>query len=86
MNMELSQCQFPIGAGARLGHHPGCACPFKISRISKMGSRGVQVRALLRCVVVGQGPAFAKACLTHAIAFGTKEKMTWHGRRLDQGS
>ncbi len=35
-------------------------------------------------VAVGQGPACAKACPTHAIVFGTKEEMKKHAaERID---
>jgi formate dehydrogenase iron-sulfur subunit len=60
-------------------------CPFNIPRISKLDNKAYKCTLCSDRVAVGQGPACAKACPTHAIIFGTKEEMTKHaeGRIAD---
>jgi formate dehydrogenase iron-sulfur subunit len=53
-------------------------CPFNIPRISKTDNTAYKCTLCSDRVVVGQGPACAKACPTHAIVFGTKEDMKKH--------
>src|ERR1700675_3736819 len=53
-------------------------CPFNIPRISKTDSKAYKCTLCSDRVAVGQGPACAKACPTHAIVFGTKEEMKQH--------
>jgi len=53
-------------------------CPFNIPRISKTDHRAYKCTLCSDRVAVGQGPACAKACPTHAIVFGTKEEMKKH--------
>ena len=53
-------------------------CPFNIPRISKVDQRAYKCTLCSDRVAVGQGPACAKACPTHAIVFGTKEEMKNH--------
>src|SRR6516165_4273365 len=53
-------------------------CPFNIPRISKVDQRAYKCTLCSDRVAVGQGPACAKACPTHAIVFGTKEEMKEH--------
>jgi formate dehydrogenase iron-sulfur subunit len=53
-------------------------CPFNIPRISKVDQRAYKCTLCSDRVAVGQGPACAKACPTHAIVFGTKEEMKDH--------
>ena len=48
-------------------------CPFDIPRISKTAHVSKKCTLCSDRVAVGQGPACAKACPTHAITFGTKE-------------
>ncbi|MEZ0167449.1 formate dehydrogenase subunit beta [Microvirga sp. TS319] len=50
-------------------------CPFNIPRISKVDHTAYKCTLCSDRVAVGQGPACAKACPTHAITFGTKEDM-----------
>ncbi|WP_246529076.1 formate dehydrogenase subunit beta [Microvirga zambiensis] len=50
-------------------------CPFNIPRISKVDHTAYKCTLCSDRVSVGQGPACAKACPTHAISFGTKEDM-----------
>jgi formate dehydrogenase iron-sulfur subunit len=50
-------------------------CPFDIPRISKVDHKAYKCTLCSDRVAVGQGPACAKACPTHAISFGTKEDM-----------
>lgn len=50
-------------------------CPFNIPRISKKDHKSYKCTLCSDRVAVGQGPACAKACPTHAISFGTKEDM-----------
>ena len=50
-------------------------CPFNIPRISKTDSKAYKCTLCSDRVVVGQAPACAKACPTHAIFFGTKAEM-----------
>jgi formate dehydrogenase iron-sulfur subunit len=60
-------------------------CPFNIPRISKTDRTAHKCTLCSDRVAVGQGPACAKACPTHAIMFGTKEDMKKHadGRIAD---
>src|SRR5215813_11850117 len=60
-------------------------CPFNIPRISKVDQKAYKCTLCSDRVAVGQGPACAKACPTHAIVFGTKEEMLKHaeGRIAD---
>ena len=53
-------------------------CPFNIPRISKVDNKAYKCTLCSDRVAVGQGPACAKACPTHAITFGTKEEMNKH--------
>ncbi|MBV8792802.1 MAG: formate dehydrogenase subunit beta [Pseudolabrys sp.] len=53
-------------------------CPFNIPRISKVDNKAYKCTLCSDRVAVGQGPACAKACPTHAIVFGTKEEMKKH--------
>jgi formate dehydrogenase iron-sulfur subunit len=53
-------------------------CPFNIPRISKVDSKAYKCTLCSDRVAVGQGPACAKACPTHAIVFGTKDEMKQH--------
>jgi len=53
-------------------------CPFNIPRISQVDHRAYKCTLCSDRVAVGQGPACAKACPTHAITFGTKEEMKQH--------
>jgi formate dehydrogenase iron-sulfur subunit len=53
-------------------------CPFNIPRISKVDHKAYKCTLCSDRVAVGQGPACAKACPTHAIVFGTKEEMKQH--------
>src|SRR3984893_10029920 len=55
-------------------------CPVHIPRISKVDNRAYKCTLCSDRVAVGQGPACAKACPTHAIVFGTKEEMTKHAQ------
>jgi formate dehydrogenase iron-sulfur subunit len=55
-------------------------CPFNIPRISAVDRRAYKCTLCSDRVAVGQGPACAKACPTHAIVFGTKEEMTKHAQ------
>ena len=58
-------------------------CPFNIPRISKVDHKAYKCTLCSDRVAVGQGPACAKACPTHAIVFGTKEEMKVHaGERI----
>jgi len=50
-------------------------CPFNIPRISQVDQKAYKCTLCSDRVAVGQGPACAKACPTHAITFGTKEQM-----------
>jgi len=60
-------------------------CPFNIPRISQVDHKAYKCTLCSDRVAVGQGPACAKACPTHAIVFGTKDEMTRHaeGRITD---
>ena len=53
-------------------------CPFNIPRISKTDHKAYKCTLCSDRVAVGQGPACAKACPTHAIVFGTKDEMMKH--------
>jgi formate dehydrogenase iron-sulfur subunit len=53
-------------------------CPFNIPRISQVDHKAYKCTLCSDRVAVGQGPACAKACPTHAIVFGTKEEMKQH--------
>jgi formate dehydrogenase iron-sulfur subunit len=54
-------------------------CPFNIPRISKAEQpKAYKCTLCSDRVAVGQGPACAKACPTHAITFGTKDEMKKH--------
>jgi formate dehydrogenase iron-sulfur subunit len=53
-------------------------CPFNIPRISPVDHRAYKCTLCSDRVAVGQGPACAKACPTHAITFGTKDEMKAH--------
>ncbi|MFI5010949.1 MAG: formate dehydrogenase subunit beta [Hyphomicrobiales bacterium] len=55
-------------------------CPFNIPRVSQVDHRAYKCTLCSDRVAVGQGPACAKACPTHAIVFGTKEEMTKHAQ------
>ena len=55
-------------------------CPFNIPRISKVDSTAYKCTLCSDRVAVGQGPACAKACPTHAIVFGTKDEMKQHAQ------
>jgi formate dehydrogenase iron-sulfur subunit len=56
-------------------------CPFNIPRISKVDHKAYKCTLCSDRVAVGQGPACAKACPTHAIVFGTKEEMKSHAEK-----
>ena len=53
-------------------------CPFNIPRLSKVDHKAYKCTLCSDRVAVGQGPACAKACPTHAIVFGTEEEMKDH--------
>jgi formate dehydrogenase iron-sulfur subunit len=53
-------------------------CPFDIPRISAVDHKAYKCTLCSDRVAVGQGPACARTCPTHAIVFGTKEEMTQH--------
>ncbi|WP_088347118.1 MULTISPECIES: formate dehydrogenase subunit beta [Rhodomicrobium] len=53
-------------------------CPFNIPRISKTDHRAYKCTLCSDRMAIGQGPACAKSCPTHAIVFGTKAEMTEH--------
>jgi len=55
-------------------------CPFNIPRISQVDNKAYKCTLCSDRVAVGQGPACAKACPTHAIVFGTKDEMTKHAQ------
>ncbi len=59
-------------------------CPFNIPRISQVDHKAYKCTLCSDRIAVGQGPACAKACPTHAIVFGTKEEMIAHAdARID---
>lgn len=59
-------------------------CPFDIPRIHKVEHKAHKCTLCSDRVAVGQGPACAKACPTHAIVFGTKDEMLDHAAgRID---
>ena len=53
-------------------------CPFNIPRISQVDHKAYKCTLCSDRIAVGQGPACAKACPTHAITFGTKDEMKAH--------
>jgi formate dehydrogenase iron-sulfur subunit len=53
-------------------------CPFNIPRVSKVDNTAYKCTLCSDRVAVGQEPACAKACPTHAIVFGTKNEMYDH--------
>ena len=53
-------------------------CPFNIPRISEVDHKAYKCTLCSDRVAVGQGPACAHACPTHAIVFGTKDEMKKH--------
>jgi formate dehydrogenase iron-sulfur subunit len=53
-------------------------CPFNIPRFAETDHRAHKCTLCSDRVAVGQGPACAKACPTHAIVFGHKEDMRQH--------
>jgi formate dehydrogenase iron-sulfur subunit len=64
-------------------HCIGCGycikgCPFNIPRISEVDHTAYKCTLCSDRIAVGQGPACAKACPTHAIVFGTKAEMKQH--------
>jgi formate dehydrogenase iron-sulfur subunit len=56
-------------------------CPFNIPRISRVDHKAYKCTLCSDRIAVGQGPACAKACPTHAIVFGTKEEMKQHAEK-----
>jgi formate dehydrogenase iron-sulfur subunit len=56
-------------------------CPFDIPRISKVDHKAYKCTLCSDRVAVGQGPACAKACPTHAIVFGTKDEVKAHAEK-----
>src|SRR5205085_7563787 len=56
-------------------------CPFNIPRISQVDHKAYKCTLCSDRVAVGQGPACAKACPTHAIVFGTKQEMKDHAAK-----
>ena len=53
-------------------------CPFDIPRISQVDHKAYKCTLCSDRVAVGQGPACARTCPTHAIVFGTKDEMKQH--------
>jgi len=53
-------------------------CPFNIPRVSEVDSRAYKCTLCSDRVAVGQGPACARACPTHAIVFGPKDEIKQH--------
>ena len=67
-------------------HCIGCGycvkgCPFNIPRISQTEHKAFKCTLCSDRVAVGQIPACAKACPTHAITFGTKAEMIAHSEK-----
>ena len=56
-------------------------CPFNIPRVSKADNTAYKCTLCSDRVAVGQEPACAKACPTHAIVFGTKKDMYAHAEK-----
>src|SRR5438270_5277448 len=56
-------------------------CPFNSPRISQVEHKAYKCTLCSDRVAVGQGPACAKACPTHAIVFGTKQEMKDHAAK-----
>ena len=56
-------------------------CPFNIPRISQTEHKAFKCTLCSDRVAVGQIPACAKACPTHAITFGTKAEMIAHSAK-----
>ena len=56
-------------------------CPFNIPRISRAEGKAFKCTLCSDRVAVGQIPACAKACPTHAITFGTKAEMIAHSEK-----
>ena len=56
-------------------------CPFNIPRISQVDHKAYKCTLCSDRVAVGQGPACAKACPTHAIVFGSKDDMKAHAAK-----
>lgn len=54
------------------------ACPFNIPRISPVDRTAYKCTLCSDRIAVGQQPACAKVCPTHAILFGTKKEMVAH--------
>ena len=50
-------------------------CPFNIPRISQVDNKAYKCSLCSDRLALGQQPACAKACPTHAISFGTKAEM-----------
>jgi formate dehydrogenase iron-sulfur subunit len=53
-------------------------CPFNIPRVSQVDHKAYKCTLCSDRVAVGQEPACAKTCPTHAITFGTKDEMKAH--------
>ena len=56
-------------------------CPFNIPRVSKVDNVAYKCTLCSDRVAVGQEPACAKACPTHAIVFGSKKDMHAHAEK-----
>ena len=73
MRGSLRNC---IGCG-----HCVAGCPFNIPRISQVDRLAFKCTLCSDRVAIGQQPACAKTCPTHAIVFGTKKDMIAHAER-----